>query len=49
MLRKTVYGVADAATLGAIAEELGKRPRSAPPADGSIEARTTWASCWASR
>jgi hypothetical protein len=39
MLRKTVYGVADAATLGAIAEELGKRPRSAPPADGSIEAK----------
>jgi catechol 2,3-dioxygenase-like lactoylglutathione lyase family enzyme len=38
MLRKTVYGVADAAALGAIAEELGKDREVKRLADGSIEA-----------
>lgn len=37
MLRKTVYGVADAATLGAIAEELGKDREVKRLDDGSIE------------
>jgi catechol 2,3-dioxygenase-like lactoylglutathione lyase family enzyme len=38
MLRKTVYGVADAAALAAIAEELGKDREVKRLADGSIEA-----------
>lgn len=37
MLRKTVYGVADSATLGAIAEELGKDREVRRLPDGSIE------------
>ncbi len=37
MLRKTVYGVADAATLVAIAEELGRDRVVRKLADGSIE------------
>jgi hypothetical protein len=49
MLRKTIYGVADQATLGAIAEELGRDREVHRPDDGSIEAWTTWASCSASR
>jgi catechol 2,3-dioxygenase-like lactoylglutathione lyase family enzyme len=39
MLRKTVYGVADTATLGAIAEELGKDREVRRLPDGSIEAK----------
>ena len=38
MLRKTVYGVADAATLQAIAEELGRDREVKRLADGSLEA-----------
>ncbi|WP_338763029.1 VOC family protein [Massilia sp. METH4] len=38
MLRKTVYGVADEKTLGAIAEELGRDREVKRLADGSIEA-----------
>jgi catechol 2,3-dioxygenase-like lactoylglutathione lyase family enzyme len=38
MLRKTVYGVADAATLEAIAAELGRDREVRRLADGSIEA-----------
>ncbi|HEX5392753.1 MAG TPA: VOC family protein [Rhodocyclaceae bacterium] len=38
MLRKTIYGVADAQTLQAIAEELGKDREVRRLADGSIEA-----------
>jgi catechol 2,3-dioxygenase-like lactoylglutathione lyase family enzyme len=38
MLRKTIYGVADEATLGAIAEELGRDREVRRLADGSIEA-----------
>ncbi len=38
MLRKTVYGVADEATLLAIAEELGKDREVKQLADGSIQA-----------
>ncbi|NRR31670.1 VOC family protein [Oxalobacteraceae bacterium] len=38
MLRKTVYGVADAAALSAIAEELGKDREVRQLQDGSIEA-----------
>jgi catechol 2,3-dioxygenase-like lactoylglutathione lyase family enzyme len=38
MLRKTVYGVGDAATLQAIAEELGRDREVKRLADGSIEA-----------
>jgi catechol 2,3-dioxygenase-like lactoylglutathione lyase family enzyme len=38
MLRKTVYGVADAATLTAIAAELGKDREVRRLADGSLEA-----------
>ena len=38
MLRKTVYGVADAATLAAIAAELGKDRKVQRLADGSLEA-----------
>lgn len=38
MLRKTIYGVADAAALGAIAEELGKDRAVKRLDDGSIEA-----------
>jgi catechol 2,3-dioxygenase-like lactoylglutathione lyase family enzyme len=38
MLRRTVYGVADAATLQAIAEELGRDREVKRLADGSIEA-----------
>jgi len=37
MLRKTVYGVTDEATLGAIAEELGRDREVRRLADGSIE------------
>lgn len=37
MLRKTVYGVADAGTLGAIAEELGRDREVSRLDDGSIE------------
>ena len=37
MLRKTVYGVADAATLAAIAEELGRDRSVSRLPDGSIE------------
>jgi catechol 2,3-dioxygenase-like lactoylglutathione lyase family enzyme len=37
MLRKTVYGVADQATLGAIAEELGRDRDVRRLGDGSIE------------
>lgn len=38
MLRKTIYGVADQATLDAIAEELGKDREVKRLADGSLEA-----------
>jgi len=38
MLRKTVYGVADAATLQAIADELGRDREVKRLADGSLEA-----------
>jgi catechol 2,3-dioxygenase-like lactoylglutathione lyase family enzyme len=38
MLRKTVYGVADEQTLGAIAEELGRDREVKRLADGGIEA-----------
>lgn len=38
MLRKTVYGVADVATLQAIAEELGRDREVKRLADGSLEA-----------
>ena len=38
MLRKTIYGVADEQTLGAIAEELGRDRAVKRCADGSIEA-----------
>jgi catechol 2,3-dioxygenase-like lactoylglutathione lyase family enzyme len=38
MLRKTIYGVADAATLAAIATELGRDREVRRLADGSIEA-----------
>jgi len=38
MLRKTIYGVADQATLGAIAEELGRDREVRTLKDGSIEA-----------
>jgi catechol 2,3-dioxygenase-like lactoylglutathione lyase family enzyme len=38
MLRKTIYGVADEQTLGAIAEELGRDREVKRLADGSIEA-----------
>jgi catechol 2,3-dioxygenase-like lactoylglutathione lyase family enzyme len=38
MLRKTVYGVADAATLQTIAEELGRDREVKRLADGSLEA-----------
>jgi catechol 2,3-dioxygenase-like lactoylglutathione lyase family enzyme len=38
MLRKTIYGVADQATVGAIAEELGRDREVKRMADGSIEA-----------
>jgi catechol 2,3-dioxygenase-like lactoylglutathione lyase family enzyme len=37
MLRKTIYGVADAATLQAIAEELGRDREVKRLADGSLE------------
>src|SRR5438067_1687575 len=37
MLRKTIYGVADQATLGAIVEELGRDRAVRRLADGSIE------------
>jgi hypothetical protein len=39
MLRKTIYGVADERTLGAIAEELGRDREVKRLADGSIEAQ----------
>ncbi|SFU54093.1 VOC family protein [Pseudoduganella namucuonensis] len=39
MLRKTIYGVADAAALAAIAEELGKDREVRRLPDGGIEAR----------
>lgn len=39
MLRKTVYGVADSATLQAIAEELGRDREVIRNTDGSIESR----------
>src|SRR5437763_3447837 len=38
MLRKTIYGVADQATLGAIAEELGRDRDVRRLSEGSIEA-----------
>src|SRR5690606_60914 len=38
MLRKTIYGVADQETLGAIAEELGRDRDVKRLPDGSIEA-----------
>lgn len=38
MLRKTIYGVADQATLGAIAEELGRDREVRRLDDGSLEA-----------
>jgi hypothetical protein len=48
LLRETVYGVADVATLDAIETEL-RRDREVSRRDGSCAAWTTWALHWPSR